>query len=84
MFGTDAFIGEITIFAGTFAPRGWAFCEGQVLPISNYQSLFAILGTNYGGDGRTNFKLPDLRKQSKQLGAAKYIIAVDGIFPSRP
>ena len=49
------------MFAGTYAPLNWAFCEGQLLSISEYSTLFAIIGTNYGGDGRTNFALPDLR-----------------------
>jgi microcystin-dependent protein len=57
----EPFIGEISMFAGNFAPRGWAFCEGQLLSISQNQSLFSILGTTYGGDGRTTFGLPDLR-----------------------
>jgi microcystin-dependent protein len=54
-------IGEIRLFAGNFAPRAWAFCEGQLLPISQNTALFSILGTMYGGDGRTTFALPDLR-----------------------
>ncbi|MEW4924616.1 tail fiber protein [Algibacter sp. 2305UL17-15] len=54
-------IGEIRMFAGNFAPRTWAFCEGQLLSINSNQSLFSILGTTYGGDGRTSFGLPDLR-----------------------
>ena len=58
MLGT---IGEIRIFAGTFAPRAWAFCEGQLLALSSNSALFSILGTAYGGDNRTNFALPDLR-----------------------
>ncbi len=58
---SEPFIGEIRIFAGTFAPRGWAFCNGQLLPISQNTALFAILGTTYGGDGRTTVGLPDLR-----------------------
>ena len=57
----EAFIGSIVMFAGNFAPRGWAFCDGQLLPIQEHQSLFSILGTTYGGDGRTTFALPDLR-----------------------
>ncbi|NQX78659.1 tail fiber protein [Gilvibacter sp.] len=57
----DPFIGQIIMFAGNFAPRGWALCEGQLLPISSHTALFSILGTTYGGDGRTTFKLPDLR-----------------------
>jgi microcystin-dependent protein len=59
--GTDPYIGGVTMFGGNFAPRNWAFCDGQLLPISSYQSLFSILGTTYGGDGRTTFALPDLR-----------------------
>lgn len=57
----EPFIGQIIMFAGTFAPRGWAFCNGQLLPISQNTALFSILGTTYGGDGRTTFGLPDLR-----------------------
>lgn len=57
----DPFIGEVKLFAGNFAPRGWAFCEGQLLPISQNSALFSIIGTIYGGDGRTTFALPDLR-----------------------
>lgn len=57
----DPLLGEIKMFAGNFAPRGWAFCDGQLLPISSNSALFSILGTTYGGDGRTTFALPDLR-----------------------
>ena len=57
----DPYIGEIQFFGGNFAPRGWAFCDGQLLPIAQYQALFSILGTTYGGDGRTTFALPDMR-----------------------
>ena len=57
----DQMIGTIQLFAGDFAPRGWAFCEGQLLSISSNTALFSILGTKYGGDGRTTFGLPDLR-----------------------
>ena len=57
----EPFIGEIVMFGGTFAPRGWAFCDGQLLSISQNTALFSILGTTYGGDGRTTFGLPDLR-----------------------
>jgi microcystin-dependent protein len=60
-FAQDPFIGEIRMFAGNFAPRGWALCDGQILPISGNESLFSLLGTTYGGDGRTTFALPDLR-----------------------
>ena len=57
----EPFIGEIRMFAGNFAPRGWAKCEGQLLAINQYNALFSILGTRYGGDGRTTLALPDLR-----------------------
>jgi len=57
----DPFIAQIMMFAGNFAPRGWAFCDGQLLSISSNAALFSILGTTYGGDGRTTFGLPDLR-----------------------
>ncbi len=57
----DPFIGMIVMFGGNFAPRSWALCNGQLLPISQNTALFSILGTTYGGDGRTTFGLPDLR-----------------------
>ena len=58
---SEPFIGQVTMFAGNFAPRGWALCDGQLLAISSNQALFSILGTTYGGDGRTTFALPGLR-----------------------
>ena len=58
---TTPFIGEVIMFGGNFAPRGWAFCDGQLLPIAQNTALFSLLGTTYGGDGRTTFGLPDLR-----------------------
>lgn len=58
---SDAFIGEIKMFGGNFAPRNFAFCNGQLLPISQLDALFSVLGTQYGGDGRTTFGLPELR-----------------------
>ena len=57
----EPFIGQIQAFPYNFAPRGWALCDGQLLAISQYQALFSLLGTTYGGDGRTTFGLPDLR-----------------------
>ncbi len=57
----EPFLGEIKMFSGNFPPKGWAFCNGQLLPINQNQALFAILGTTYGGDGSVNFALPDLR-----------------------
>lgn len=59
----NPFIGEIVMFGGNFAPRQWAFCDGQLLAISSNTALFSILGTTYGGDGRTTFALPDLRSR---------------------
>ena len=70
------YVGEIRIFAGNFAPAGWMFCEGQLLPISEQETLFNLIGTTYGGDGQTTFALPDLRSrtpigmQGGNIGAA--------------
>ncbi len=61
---SEPFVGEIRMFAGNFAPRNWALCDGQLLPINLYQTLYTILGTTYGGDGRTTFALPDLRSRA--------------------
>ena len=58
---SDQFVGEIRILGGNFAPAGWALCNGQLLPISQNTALFSLLGTNYGGDGRSNFALPNLQ-----------------------
>ena len=55
------YVGEIRMFAGNFAPAGWMFCEGQLLPISQNETLFQLIGTTYGGDGQSTFGLPDLR-----------------------
>jgi microcystin-dependent protein len=57
----DPLLGQISMFAGNFAPRGWALCDGRLLLISQYTQLYSVLGTTYGGDGRTTFALPDLR-----------------------
>lgn len=58
---SEPFLAEIRIFGGNFAPQGWAFCDGQLLPISTNTALFSLLGTTYGGNGQTNFALPNLR-----------------------
>lgn len=58
---SEPFLAEVRMVGFNFAPRGWAFCDGQILPISQNQSLYSLLGTTYGGDGRTSFALPDLR-----------------------
>jgi microcystin-dependent protein len=60
---SEPFVGEIKMFAGNFAPRGWAFCDGQLLAVSSNDALFSLLGTIYGGDGRTTFGLPDMRSR---------------------
>lgn len=58
---SEPFVGEIRMFGGTFAPRGWAFCDGQLIEVSQNDALFSLLGTTYGGDGRITFGLPDMR-----------------------
>ena len=66
----EGYLAQVILFAGNFAPRGWAFCHGQLLPINQYQALFALLGNTYGGDGRTTFGLPDLRGRAP-IGAGR-------------
>ncbi len=61
LLADDGFLGEVRMFAGNYPPRNWAFCDGQLLSIAYNQNLYSIIGTNYGGDGRTSFALPDLR-----------------------
>ncbi len=73
------YIGSIVLFAGNFAPRGWAFCQGQLLPISTNEALYAILGTLYGGNGTSTFALPDLRgraplSQGQGPGLSTYVL----------
>jgi microcystin-dependent protein len=58
---SQPYVGEIRMFAGNFAPAGWMFCQGQTLPISEYETLFNLIGTTYGGDGQSTFQLPDLQ-----------------------
>jgi hypothetical protein len=84
---TPTVLGEMKLFAGSFPPSGWANCDGTILPIASNTALFAILGIEYGGDGRTNFALPDLRAvapRSANGTPVTWIIAVDGSFPTRP
>src|SRR5499427_9170826 len=57
----DPFVAEIRIFPFNFAPKGWAFCDGQILPLSQNTALFSLLGTTYGGDGKSNFALPNMQ-----------------------
>ncbi len=60
---SQPYVGEIRMFAGNFAPAGWMFCEGQLLPISEYETLFNLIGTTYGGDGQSTFALPNLQSR---------------------
>jgi microcystin-dependent protein len=79
----QAFIGSIVLVGFNFAPQGWFLCNGQTLPIAQYQALFALIGTTYGGNGTTTFALPKLNAGALQEGL-NYMICAMGIFPSRP
>ena len=80
----DFFIGQICLFPWRWAPRGWARCDGALLPINANQALFSLVGTTYGGDGRQTFGLPDLRGKKARNGTrAHYFINLQGIYPSR-
>ena len=72
------YVGEIRMFAGNFAPAGWMFCEGQLLPISEYETLFNLIGTTYGGDGQSTFALPDLRGRLPIHQGNGFILAETG------
>ena len=72
------YVGEIRMFAGNFAPAGWMFCEGQLLPISENETLFNLIGTTYGGDGITTFALPDLRGRLPIHQGNGFILAETG------
>src|SRR5919202_1002581 len=79
----DPFVAEIRIFPFNFAPTGWAFCDGQLLPISQNTALFSLLGTTYGGDGKSTFALPDLRdsvaiQQGQGQGLSLYDLGQPG------
>ena len=72
------YVGEIRMFAGNFAPAGWMFCEGQLLPISENETLFQLIGTTYGGDGESTFALPDLRGRIPIHQGDGFILAETG------
>ena len=72
------YVGEIRMFAGNYAPAGWMFCDGQVLPISENETLFQLIGTTYGGDGESTFALPDLRGRSPMHQGNGYVLAETG------
>lgn len=75
---SQPFVGEIRMFAGNFAPAGWMFCEGQLLPISENETLFNLIGTTYGGDGQSTFALPDLRGRLPIHQGNGFILAETG------
>ncbi|MBL4788716.1 MAG: tail fiber protein [Kordiimonadaceae bacterium] len=87
----DCTIGEVRLFAGNFAPKNWVKAEGQLLQISQHSALFSVLGITYGGDGRTNFALPDLKGPANKDAPENkpdryrtvYIICVVGSYPMR-
>jgi microcystin-dependent protein len=72
------YVGEIRMFAGNFAPAGWMFCEGQLLPISENETLFQLIGTTYGGDGQSTFAMPDLRGRLPMHQGNGFILAETG------
>lgn len=72
------YVGEIRMFAGNFAPAGWMFCEGQLLPISENETLFQLIGTTYGGDGESTFALPDMRGRIPIHQGNGFILAETG------
>ncbi|WP_226163684.1 phage tail protein [Hymenobacter terricola] len=76
--GIQPYLGEIQLFAFGFTPRGWAACEGQLLPINQNQALFSILGTTFGGNGQTNFALPDLRGRTPRGTSSNYLLGQSG------
>jgi microcystin-dependent protein len=79
----EPYLGNVTVFAGNFAPRSWMFCQGQLLAIANYDALFALIGTTYGGDGQVTFALPDLRSRvsihaGQGAGLSNYVLGQIG------
>lgn len=72
------YVGEIRMFAGNFAPAGWMFCEGQLIPISENETLFQLIGTTYGGDGQSTFALPDLRGRLPIHQGSGFVLAETG------
>jgi microcystin-dependent protein len=79
----DPFLGEVRLFPYLYVPTGWAACDGTLLQINQNQPLFALIGTSFGGDGRTNFALPDLRGKAPLSSPGAYYIAIQGVFPQR-
>ena len=96
---SDPFVAEIRVFPFNFAPKGWAFCNGQLLPLSQNTALFSLLGTTYGGDGRSNFALPNLQGSAPmhpgqgpglslydlgETGGSQTVTLLQGEMPSHP
>ena len=80
----NSFLGSLLLVPYNFAPQGWAFCQGQLMNISQNTALFSLIGTTYGGDGVTTFALPNLPGPKDASGAAlNWVIALEGIYPSR-
>jgi microcystin-dependent protein len=77
----EGYFGQVMLFAGSFAPRNWMFCDGQMMDIAQNPALFSILGTTYGGDGVHTFKLPDTKARDAE--GMRHVICVNGIYPSR-
>ena len=77
----EPLLGEIRMFGGNFAPKGWALCDGRLLSITQNSALFTVIGTMFGGDGVTNFALPDL--QGKVAEGVTFVIALVGVYPQR-
>lgn len=80
-FGPDDYIGSVGLFGGNFCPRNTSEADGKLLAIAEYQALFSLLGTTYGGDGRTTFGLPKLTAPQKGM---RYCVVLQGTYPSRP
>lgn len=75
---SDQFLGEIRVFSGNYAPKNWAFCNGQLLAIANYEALYMLIGTTFGGDGTSTFALPDLRGRVAMHQSPDYGFASNG------
>ncbi len=81
------FVGQIQLFAFGYAPDNWILCDGRLLPVNQFEMLYALLGTRFGGDGYTTFAVPNLQNAqpiNKYTSFMRYYIAYNGIFPQRP
>jgi len=78
----EPFLGQIEMFPYSYSPKGWMACTGQLLPIGQNQALFSLLGTSFGGDGKTTFALPNLQGKAPAAGL-QYYIAIVGMYPAR-